>query len=159
MDTTIFLFTRVASTEGYIVASALITLFLLLRKEYRHARVFVLCSAGLAVSTVLIKGLIGASRPLGGLVEVTGYGFPSGHAAGALFLALCIATLVYTHLSSAFLRGMVYGITLGTALMIGISRVYFGVHTPLQVVAGFALALVWGLLFFWYYRKEHAKWL
>ncbi len=155
MDTSLFFFTVIASTEGYIVGCALLTLFLLYRKEFRHARAFVLTAAGLAISTVLLKGFIAAERPATALIEVSGYGFPSGHAAGALFLALTFSIISLRH-ASFLVGGALSLLSVVCALLIGASRVYYHVHTPLQVIAGFVLAIAWVLLFLYLYRKKRA---
>lgn len=67
-----------------------------------------------------------------------GYSFPSNHAAnnfaGATFLSAC-----YPALSPVFF---------GIAGLIAFSRVYVGVHYPLDILAGALFGYVFGLLFF-----------
>ncbi len=141
----VFLLTRVASTEGFFFFAAVIALFLFLRKEWRRARSFVVATLGLALSTTVLKIIVAAPRPAGGLVEVTGYGFPSGHAAGIMFLALS-ACLLATNLPRLW-RYVVYAAGVALAVAIATSRVYLSVHTPLQVFAGLALGALWVLVF------------
>jgi undecaprenyl-diphosphatase len=38
------------------------------------------------------------------------------------------------------------GVMMALAFLVGLSRVYLGVHYPTDVLAGWALGLVWGLL-------------
>jgi undecaprenyl-diphosphatase len=61
--------------------------------------------------------------------------FPSGHAATAFAAAALVATL------QPRLRALVYGV----ALLVALSRVYLGVHFPLDVVFGAALGTAIGL--------------
>jgi len=67
-----------------------------------------------------------------------GYSFPSNHAAnnfaGATFLSLC-----YPALSPAFF---------GFAALVAFSRVYVGVHYPLDVTIGGLIGWIFGLFFF-----------
>jgi undecaprenyl-diphosphatase len=58
--------------------------------------------------------------------------FPSAHA--AIFAALSASTF-YMHRKLSILVGIL-------ALLIGFSRVYVGVHYPLDVIAGFAIGIV-----------------
>jgi undecaprenyl-diphosphatase len=85
------------------------------------------------------------------LTAARGYSLPSGHA----FLAVCLYGLLAHH-GLRWLRARrpedrraaaVLLVAAATAvIMVGASRVYLGVHYPTDVIAGYALALLW--LFF-----------
>jgi len=60
-----------------------------------------------------------------------GFGFPSGHTAFACAVAVVVATQ---------LRGWWRAVPLGLAAVVGIARMYVGVHYPLDVVGG----ALWG---------------
>jgi membrane-associated phospholipid phosphatase len=83
------------------------------------------------------------------LAPATGYSFPSGHAAvtAALFIILA---LVYAHRSGRRSGRAAMLVAALLVLLVGISRVYLGVHHPSDVVAGWAqgalVALVISLL-------------
>ena len=145
----IFVFTVVASTEGFLLACILI---LLTQKNKKIASSFFWGALGVLLSVPLLKEFFKAPRPEGALIETTGYAFPSGHAAGALFLALSLCYLARN--LRAPLRYFVYTLSLGAALAIGMSRIDLGVHTPLQVGAGYAIAVVWVALFVWLARRK-----
>ncbi len=61
--------------------------------------------------------------------EVSGQSFPSGHAA----MALGLATIIYIHHQRLGIALYIF------AFLVGISRIYVGVHYPIGVVFGFAL--------------------
>jgi undecaprenyl-diphosphatase len=71
------------------------------------------------------------------------FSFPSGHA----FIALCFyGTLASWWLRSRtdwFRRLVVAGATTKGIVLIGVSRVYLGVHYPSDVLAGYAAAIPW----------------
>ena len=104
------------------------------------------------VSTTLLKNLFQVTRPLDGLIEASGYAFPSGHASGAMFLGLAICFLSRTLATP--LRYSIYTVTILIIFIIGVSRVVYGVHTPLQVLAGFLLGLLWAFIFFKFLEKN-----
>lgn len=90
------------------------------------------------------KPLVGRGRPAAHLdaVEVrgkpqTGLGYPSGHSAVAADLALVAAA------------GATPAVGLGAAAVaaaVGFGRVYSGAHLPLDVLGGFGLGIVAGVL-------------
>jgi membrane protein DedA with SNARE-associated domain/membrane-associated phospholipid phosphatase len=86
-----------------------------------------------------LKDVIGRPRPAEGLTSVSGSSFPSGHAAYATFYVWLAVTIVM-RLRVGMARGaavVVAGIVV-TAL-VGLSRVYLGVHYMSDVNAGWAL--------------------
>lgn len=149
----LYLLTDVASTEGYVVSAVLFTLFFALRKEWHRVRAFVLTAIGLTASVSFTKLLVAAPRPTGALIETTGYAFPSGHAAGVLFITLAACIIARCHLRRAA-RYAVYAVAITIAVVVGASRVYYGVHTPTQVFAGYAFGLLWILVFVFLSRKH-----
>lgn len=104
-----------------------------------------------------LKDAVLVARPIGlpgirsWLVSTgTGYSFPSGHAQGsATFWMLT---------SRAIRRGWFWLLSIVLIAGIGASRLYLGLHWPLDVLVGWALGLVFGLLGWsigkwWTYRQ------
>ena len=141
----LFLLTDIASTKGFIVACIIVFICFILRRKRESAFLFFISTFGLMVSTTLLKELFETTRSLDALIEVTGYAFPSGHASGAMFLGLVVAYLSRNLVTP--LRNSIFLMLAVLVLTIGISRIMYLVHTPLQVVAGFALGIFWALLF------------
>jgi undecaprenyl-diphosphatase len=114
--------------------------------------------SGMLLSSVL---KIGFSRPRPDLVphavEVYTASFPSGHA--------MLSAVVYLTLGALLMRveprrrTKLYVLSLGvlTTLLVGISRVYLGVHWPTDVLAGWCAGAGWALLcwlgMFWLQRR------
>jgi membrane protein DedA with SNARE-associated domain len=86
-----------------------------------------------------LKAEVDRPRPNGGLVEVDGSAFPSGHAAYST-IYVWVAVTVVMRLRSKLVRGtpLIIGAIAVTAA-IGLSRVYLGVHYLSDVSAGFAV--------------------
>ena len=84
------------------------------------------------------------------LVPAGGYSFPSGHATATAALFFTLALVYCRHSGSRSGRVLVLSIAALLALLVGISRVYLGVHYPSDVVAGWAagglLAIVIAML-------------
>lgn len=85
-----------------------------------------------------LKDLLCVPRPLGAglapLATVEGYAFPSGHAQGSVTL--------WGALAHRYRRPWGYAAAALLAAGIGFSRLYLGVHWPVDVLAGFGIGLV-----------------
>lgn len=135
--------TNIASTEALAVLSIAVLLFFLYKKNWQNASILPIAMlGGLALKSGL-KEIIERTRPENGLIEVTGYSFPSGHTTLAvIFFSLMIyffrEEIKDNILSLAFVIANVL-----LMLGIGFSRIYLGVHWFTDVLAGYALALFW----------------
>lgn len=83
-------------------------------------------------------------EPSLGIVESSGYGLPSGHATGA--------TVVYGFIASWFKRSWVWLVAIVMIFLMGISRVFLGVHFVHDVLLGYLLGgMVLGV--YWGFRR------
>lgn len=87
------------------------------------------------------------------LVTVTSLSFPSGHAMLSAVTYLSIGALVAKAQKRARLRAFVLTVGVAATLLIGISRVYLGVHYPTDVLAGWCAGALWALLFWLIARR------
>lgn len=122
--------------------------FLLITKKYADA--FVLLGAVLG-ATALSEGLkLGYARPRPDLVahavETLGASFPSGHATLSAAAYLTIGALVAHAQERRRVKSYIHVIAIVLTLMIGVSRVYLGVHWPTDVLAGWCLGAAWSIL-------------
>jgi undecaprenyl-diphosphatase len=69
--------------------------------------------------------------------------FPSGHAFFAASFFGGLAALLTGRIQSRALRVAVWVTAAVLSLLVGLSRVYLGVHYPSDVLAGFAAAIIW----------------
>jgi undecaprenyl-diphosphatase len=101
---------------------------------------------GVALNSVL-KLFFARPRPelVAPAVKVYTASFPSGHAAISAITYLTLAALLARTTTSRRIR--TYFIAIGVLLtfLIGLSRVYLGVHYPTDVIAGWCLGSAWAL--------------
>ena len=69
--------------------------------------------------------------------------FPSGHALFAASIFGGLAVLVTDRMENRWLQLLVWLIAVTLILLVGLSRVYLGVHYPSDVLAGYAVAVIW----------------
>lgn len=89
-----------------------------------------------------LKLLIARDRPdIFRLITETGYGFPSGHAMNnaALYTIVILLTFRLTKSKRIRLPVLIFGTAI--TFLIGVSRVYLGVHSACDVLAGWILGV------------------
>jgi membrane-associated phospholipid phosphatase len=69
--------------------------------------------------------------------------FPSGHTAAAVVLYLLLALLLSYRLRSALARTLLWTVAVLIPILVGLSRLYRGMHYPTDVLSGAALGAVW----------------
>jgi membrane protein DedA with SNARE-associated domain/membrane-associated phospholipid phosphatase len=119
--------------------AAIAAAILAARRRWAELGVLVAGMAIVILGVHELKDAVGRPRPEGGLIGVSGSSFPSAHAAYSTFYVWLAATIVM-RLRTGMARGALV-IAAGIALtaLIGLSRVYLGVHYMSDVNAGWAL--------------------
>lgn len=127
--------------------TALIAVYLLLDRRWPIA-IFVVSSvlSGWLASTFL-KILVARPRPdiVPHLVEVSDLSFPSGHAMVSAVTYLTLGALVARTQRYRSTRIFVMGAGVFLAVIVGLSRIYLGVHYPTDVFAGWCAGALWAL--------------
>lgn len=131
-------------------------LLLYLAKRSAAAGFLALSAFGAWCISNVVKTLVNRPRPpiVPHLVEVHDASFPSGHStvSAATYLALA---LIGTALGSIPAhRPIFYGAAALVVIMIGMSRVYLGVHYPSDVLAGWIIGTSWTLLCWRFFRAS-----
>jgi len=145
------MFRDITCLGGYAVVT-LISLavmgYLLMDGKHAAALLVLVAVGGGAALSNLLKLAIERPRPdlVGPLVEVNTTSFPSGHATLAAVTYLTLGALLSR--VEARHRAKIYVLTVSVALtfLIGISRIYLGVHWPTDVLAGWCVGSAWAML-------------
>jgi undecaprenyl-diphosphatase len=69
--------------------------------------------------------------------------FPSGHALYAASVFGGMAVLLTARIRNRLFQLAIWVIAISLILLVGVSRVYLGVHYPSDVVAGYAIGVIW----------------
>lgn len=77
------------------------------------------------------------------LVDAGGWSFPSGHAGQATASFLALGLLIALAADRRWVRRAAVVVGVASAVLIGASRVYLGVHWASDVVAGWSLGVAW----------------
>lgn len=133
--------TILGNTTTFVFVLLVAVLYLYFVKKWRVEGLFLALSG--TVSGLLIvatKGLYARVRPaIEHLVVAQGFSFPSGHSAGSMMIYGFMLIIAHQRLTSKPIRLLVEGFFLALIFLIGLSRIYLGVHYPTDVLAGFLL--------------------
>ena len=103
---------------------------------------------GIVALNYALKEIVQRPRPEGfRLIAETGYSFPSGHSMVAVAFYGFLIWLIIRYEEDRLQRWIWSLALFVVVIMIGISRVYLGVHYFSDVVAGYCVAAVWLVVF------------
>ncbi|KKQ30089.1 MAG: Phosphoesterase PA-phosphatase related protein [Candidatus Shapirobacteria bacterium GW2011_GWE1_38_10] len=129
-----------------IVVLGLVIFWLISRRDLKkEAWRFLMTLSGGAIMNNLLKEIIKRPRPLliSPLVNETTYSFPSGHTMNATVLYLLIVFYIFKFLKGNRFKWVYASSLMCLVVLIGMSRIYLGVHSPSDVVAGFLAGVLW----------------
>lgn len=136
--------TYFGSVTWLTIAAIIVSLVLAIYQKKRYA-VFILFSSGAgALFNLLLKSIFKRERPdLLPIIVAPGFSFPSGHAMASLIFYGALAIILVKISTPVYLDWIFGGFCALVILLIGISRIYLGVHYPSDVIAGFAAGGAW----------------
>jgi len=147
-------FTWLGSSLVVISISFIVLISLYIKFKYRIELIFFVIA--LATSTILnqlLKNLFQRKRPTGhSLIEQLGFSFPSGHAMAAFTLYAIISFLLWKHIKTKQGRTIMIIFAASMIIMIGLSRIYLGVHYPSDVFGGYLVSGIWFSIMVYLYQ-------
>ncbi|HBU80360.1 MAG TPA: PAP2 family protein [Paenibacillus sp.] len=149
------LFTWIGSGIPVVIIAILSMVVLYVFLKHRRELLFLGCViAGSAILNTLLKLMFHRARPtIHRIIEVSGYSFPSGHSMAAFSLYGGLAFLIWKHIPTAVGRVLMIIVSAMFILMIGMSRIYLGVHYPSDVVGGYFMSGCWLAVCIWFYQR------
>ncbi len=145
--TDVMKFISLMGADFMIALASIVLIFLTFKKHKRESLIFSLIFILGVGLNFLLKEIFQRPRPnIDPLLTLTSYSFPSGHAMNSFIFYAVISYFTFHFTRSikmTFLATIISAILVG---LIGISRVYLGVHYPSDVIAGFAAGLLWFVL-------------
>lgn len=147
-------FTELGSTKGIIITTIII-LILLFKKGGINNTINIIA---IIIINQSAKFIIKRPRPIWKIIEQTGYSYPSGHSMAISCLYGYLIYLASKQIKERWLRIIIYIMCSAIILLIGISRIYLGVHYASDVIGGYLITLAF-LLIITSLKSKNSKYL
>jgi undecaprenyl-diphosphatase len=130
---------------GLVPLGIVLAAIFLLKRWHRGALLVLITMAGAGLLDALLKQAFRRVRPAAffDYPLPTSASFPSGHAFFAASFFGGLAVLASARIRNPLLQAFIWTGAAVLILLVGLSRVYLGVHYPSDVLAGYAAATVW----------------
>lgn len=116
------------------------------KNKYYISKLLLASSLGSWILNYVLKYIFHRTRPLDyALVKQGGLSYPSGHSMVTITMYLTIAYLLSRKFEDK--KELIYLLAITYILLMGISRMYLGVHWPTDIIGGYLA----GYIFFWFY--------
>jgi len=137
---------------GGTAVLSLITLLALglvaIERNWQRAAYIGVAVGGGSLLSGLLKLDYARPRPtiVAHLVDVSSASFPSGHAMNSAIVYLTLGLLCARAVSDFRAKAYVVAVAITLTLIVGVTRVYLGVHWPTDVLGGWAAGAAWAVL-------------
>lgn len=100
------------------------------------------------IMNVILKGLLQRPRPNEyRIINENGYSFPSGHSMISMAFYGFLIYLIYKYVKNKYLKWTLITLLGILIMLIGISRIYLGVHYTSDVIAGFLISISYLIIY------------
>lgn len=143
---------RDVTALGGVVVLTLVTCavagYLWLRERYHALWLVLVATVGGQLLSTALKHVFHRPRPelVAHLSRVYTTSFPSGHSMLSAVVYLTLGTLLASFVDERRLKFYFVSVAMFLTLIVGISRVFMGVHYPTDVLAGWSAGLAWALV-------------
>ncbi len=149
MSDTITWFAKIITKMASPVVLVLISFSIFFAIKDKKTRWSIIINAVIAaLLNFVIKNIIQRPRPIGHrLIDETGYSFPSGHSMVSMAFYGYLIYIINKKVESKIIRVVSTVLLTILIVLIGLSRIYLGVHYTSDVCGGFCIALSYLMLY------------
>ena len=140
--------TKLSNPEVMIVIAIISILFYIkLIKNKKLSLGIILNLAGITIINQILKFIFRRERPTGyRLIEMSGYSFPSGHAMASLAFYGLLIYITKRLVKNKHLKILLITLNIAIIILIGVSRIYLGVHYLSDVLTGYSISIIYLLI-------------
>lgn len=129
----------------------LIVLTIILLISIKNKKIGLSIFSNLAIITILnqlLKRILQRPRPTEyRIIEETGYSFPSGHSMISMAFYGYLIYLIYKYVENKYVKWILISLLSVLICLIGVSRIYLGVHYTSDVLGGFFISISYLIIY------------
>lgn len=140
--------TKLSNPEVMVVI-AIISIMICIKfiKNKKLSLGIILNLVGITLINQMLKFIFKRERPTGyRLIEMSGYSFPSGHAMASLAFYGLLIYIIKRLVKNKYLKILLIIINIAIIILIGVSRIYLGVHYLSDVLTGYSISIIYLLI-------------
>jgi len=130
-------------TTSLLAVSLLMSAYFFYRNYRKNASLLVGAMVGDAAIITVAKILVHSARPLNGMIQESGFSFPSGHATSTTVFFGLLTYFIWQRWKSSNAKALSTMFFVVMAFLVGFSRVYLNVHWLSDVLGGYLLGVFW----------------
>lgn len=132
------------ASPTFLICVALVMTAYVFTKRKKDAVIYVSIIITGILLNLILKSFFQRPRPeYLPLIHENSFSFPSGHAMNGLVFYLVLTYFVFRETGNKKLSYFILFVSMNLILLIGISRIYLGVHYPTDVIAGYVAGFLW----------------
>lgn len=129
-----------------VIPISIIPLYLF--KDSKYGKLMILNLVLITIINIVFKNIFGRPRPEDiFLIKESGYSFPSGHSLTSMAVYGFIIYLISKSNLDKIKKIIINISLILIILVVGLSRIYLGVHFATDVIGGFSLSLIYLIIF------------
>ena len=138
------IFFKIITEFGSALILVIISVFLILFLKNKKCSLFLILNLVFGfITNYLLKILFKRNRPIDiNMIIEDGYSFPSGHTTVSAIFYGTIIYFIYKSNIKKSIKIILITLLVTLILLIGISRIYLGVHHPTDVIASCFLSII-----------------
>ena len=133
------------STRFLLCATIVVVLCFIYRRLRREANLMAITMIGAAILNITLKLAFKRVRPepFFNLATPKSFSFPSGHSLASFCFFGGLAAILNARIKRGRVRVLIASAAGVLIFLVGLSRIYLGVHHATDVIAGFTAAVIW----------------
>lgn len=145
LTTIMKLITKLGNTEVVIPLAIITIIFTIFKiKNKKLSLSITLNLIGITLINQILKHIIKRDRPVGyRLIEMSGYSFPSGHAMASMAFYGLLIYIIKRLGKNKYINNLLITINIAIIILIGVSRIYLGVHYLSDVITGYSISIIY----------------
>ena len=147
-------FTQLGGIKVIVILTILISFGFIIKHKWSYLVLVLSDLAFGSLLVIIIKNIVHRARPpfVDAIAFESSYSFPSAHSFISMTFYGLIVYLLIRKTKDLLLRILILISGILLILLIGISRIYLGVHWTSDVMAGYISGIVWLILVIWMYE-------